>query len=385
MKTKIIKSLFAILVIAILFNIEVSVAEESEIMQVPDYVEIGDILYMNFNNSRLLRNGKSIKDHIAIYIGENQFVHAKPFSKVEIRDYDYFLNNYKFHQFGYIVTANISHKQKAADWAREQVGKRYQKILKVSAKGTDNKWYNSELIWGAYNKQGIDIDADNDKNHNIVSINEIFFHNNTETYVIHKLPSYLQKGDIILMDLHEDNIWNIDGYSNDHAGLYMGQDFRDGSYIIHASGYGVSYTTYDLYHYHFCNFTFFRVNNANESQRNKAIEWAVNHLGYKYQYFFPESLYRGMWEFGLKCEDTTNTEVKTADRFYCMELVWAAYYNQGIDIDNNGWEEIYPKAPSQLGILSKIWDLVEGILFKPFAYVEGNDIINSQNTTQYLI
>lgn len=67
-----------------------------------------------------------------------------------------------------------------------------------------------------------------------------------------------------------------------------------------------------------------------------------------------------------------------------MELVWAAYYNLGIDIDNNGWEEIYPEAPSQLGILAKIWDLVEGILFKPFAYVNGNDIITSQNTTQYL-
>lgn len=235
-------------------------------------MEIGDILYMNFNNSRLLRKSRSIKDHIAIYIGEKQFVHAKQFLKVEIKDYDYFLYNYKFHQFGYVITANNYQKQKAADWAKDQVGKRYQRIQKISAKGTDNKWYNSELIWCAYYKQGIDIDADNDENHNVVSIHDIFFNYNTETYIIHKLPTYLQKGDIILMDLHEDNIWEIDGYSNDHAGLYMGQDFRDGSYIIHASSYGVSYTTYDLYHHHFCNFTFFKVNNANESQRNKAIE-----------------------------------------------------------------------------------------------------------------
>jgi len=386
MKQKIIKIIIVVILILPVINSEVTDAKENEETQVPDYVNVGDILHMDFKAKYiLLQNPGLINDHIAIYIGENQFVHSKHFSKVEIKSYDYFIDNYENQMFGYVITANNTQKEKAATWAKDQVGKRYQNFPKISSKGKNNRWYNSELVWYAYNKQEIDIDADSDKYHNVVTINEIINDNDTETYITHPLPGGLQKGDIILMDLPKNNVWNIKGYSNDHACLYMGPDFKDGSYVIHAGSGGVSYVTYDAYHFHFVNFTFFRVNNANESQRNAAVEWAVDRLGCKYQFFFPESIYRGMWEFGLKCDDINKPGVKTADRFYCMEIVWASYYNQGIDIDRNGWEEIYPEAPSQLGILAKLWHLVEGIVFEPFAYVNGDDIIYSQNTTQILI
>ena len=93
-----------------------------------------------------------------------------------------------------------------------------------------------------------------------------------------------------------------------------------------------------------------------------------------------------MRELGLKCEDSSNPNFQTADRFYCMELVWAAYYNQGIDIDYNGWQELYPTPPPNVKwIFKKIWEKTEGIIWGPFAYVEGNDIILSENTTKRIL
>jgi len=385
MKLKIIIVLVLLTLVSMFVDIKMSDAKESKQYQVPENIDVGDILVMDFSDmSNPLQNSGMSNDHIAIYIGDDQFVHAKHFSKVEIKEYEYFQNNYVFLQFGYVKNASLSQKENAANWAKNQVGKRYQNVKKISAKGINNRWYDSELIWSAYHEQGIDIDADMDEDHNVVEVFEILNHLDIETYITHEIPSYLQKGDIILMDVDTEGIWGIDGYSNDHAALYMGHDFRDGSYAINAGIWGVQYMTFDSYNMLFENFTFFKVNAANEEQRNSAVEWTVNHLGYKYQFFFPCSIYRGMWELGLKCEDTDNPDVLTSNRFYCMELVWAAYYDQGIDIDNNGWEKIYPKAPSQLGILANLWQMLEGILFEEFAYVTGDDIIHSQNTTQYI-
>ena len=383
---KIIQALIIIIMVSNITTLNVSSSEKCQQNEVLDNIDIGDILIMEYkSNLNPLQNNGGPNDHIAIYIGEDQFVHAKPFSKVEIKDYEYFKENYVLTQFGYIKNATLTEKENAANWAKDQVGSRYQNIKKISPKGKNNRWYNSELIWKAYMIQGIDIDADLDENHKIVEVSEISIHPNVETYNNYEVPDFLRKGDIIMMDIYTDGVWGIEGNSNDHSGLYMGKDFRDGQYFVQAGSGGVQYIKFDTYKTVFENFTYYTVNNASQQQKNSAVQWAVEHIDCKYQFFFPESIYPGMWELGLKCDDPENPEVKTSDRFYCMELVWASYYNQGIDLDSNGWQKLYPKAPPMLGVFAKLWDRVEGILFEPFAYVNGDDIKFCENTTEYII
>jgi hypothetical protein len=146
---------------------------------------------------------------------------------------------------------------------------------------------------------------------------------------------------------------------------------------------GVRFYTYDEFHFWAENFTFYYVNKANKSQIENAIQWAIDRLGFKYQYFFPSLWpprlwYRGMWEMGLKCADTNDSSVKTSARLYCMELPWAAFYNQGIDIDQNGWER--KKSKPNENLPPKLRDLWDEYGWE-YAYVDGDDIIDSENTT----
>jgi len=361
--------------------VNTALAKDINECEVPDFVEMGDLLHMDYQSGHNpLENIGLMNDHVAIYIGNNKFVHANRFSGVETRGYEYFLTNYKHLIFGYVATANSSQKVGAALWAQNEVGCRYQHLPKNSQKGSNNRWYDSELVWAAYYNQGIDIDENSWNNPKLVTIQEIIDDFDTETYIINPVPSYVQRGDIVLMDMKGHVIlWSIPGYSNDHAAIYLGHEFRDGSYFIHASVRGVTYITYDMCHLVFEHFTFYYVNNANNSQIEDAIHWAVEQLGAKYQYFFPEKLYRGMMELGLKCEDPNNSEVETADRIYCTELAWAAYYNQGIDIDQNGWEEVKPVPNNNIPrFFRNLWDRFGWT----FAYVNCDDISTSENTTQ---
>ena len=96
------------------------------------------------------------------------------------------------------------------------------------------------------------------------------------------------------------------------------------------------------------NITFYHVNNITEKQRNDSVKWILNQTDAGYQLFFPiftykQSWYKGMWDLGTKCADPNDNSVKTSNRFYCCELIWAGFYNNGIDLDPNGWEEIKPE------------------------------------------
>lgn len=201
------------------------------------------------------------------------------------------------------------------------------------------------------------------------------------------VPDYVQRGDIVFMDSTDyDSIWAIPGYSNDHAAIYLGHDYEDGSYFINACGQGITIVNYDFFNSFLENFTYYRVINANNSLIEQAIKWAEDRLGAKYQCFFPQLFnpkwwYIGMFELGEKCADPKNKTIKTAGRFYCSELVWASYYNQGIDIDQNGWEEVKP-VPSN-GIpkfFRRIWERYGWA----FTYVDCDDIINSNETVELL-
>jgi len=127
--------------------------------------------------------------------------------------------------------------------------------------------------------------------------------------------------------LDESNQWKIPGPYNEHGAIYIGNNTLFNSGIVSK---GVNAFDYSVFYQDQKNFVFVRVKTAKESQRHAAAAWAIRQNGKPYQYFF-----RPPW-FGLKIAHTS-LPFPTADKFYCMELLWAAYYNQGIDIDQNGW------------------------------------------------
>jgi uncharacterized protein YycO len=140
------------------------------------------------------------------------------------------------------------------------------------------------------------------------------------------VPEGVKIGDLILCDIRVDqaNPWKRPGLFNEHCAIYIGNDT-----LIEANGV-VRYRNFTQFS-HWCrNYVFLRVKTANESQRLAAAEWAKSKIGTAYQVFFDFP-----W-FGLKIANT-NRKFPTANILYCAELCWASYYNQGIDIDQNGW------------------------------------------------
>jgi len=144
------------------------------------------------------------------------------------------------------------------------------------------------------------------------------------------VPDCVEVGDLMLLDIRSDqsNPWKVPGPNNEHGGIYIGNNtLIDSGFIYNPEG--VYANDYSLFYKYQKNFVFVRVITANDSQKKAAVEWAINQIGKPYQDFqsFP-------W-FGLKIANTS-LRFPTANALYCMELLWGAYYNQGIDIDQNG-------------------------------------------------
>jgi hypothetical protein len=144
-----------------------------------------------------------------------------------------------------------------------------------------------------------------------------------------KVPDCIKAGDILIIDVgwDESNVWKVPGPYNEHGALYAGNN----KFIEAGSPKGVYERNYSYFYRWTKNLAFVRVKSANLSQKQAAIDWAYDRIGAPYQVFFT-SLYPG-----LKIANP-NLPIPTAKKFYCMELPWAAYYNQGIDIDQNGWD-----------------------------------------------
>jgi len=140
------------------------------------------------------------------------------------------------------------------------------------------------------------------------------------------VPDCVEIGDLVLVDFFVDqsNLWKRPGLYNEHGAIYIGNNT-----VVEANGV-VRFRNYSHFHERQQNLVFLRVKTSNESQRNAAAAWAVTLVGSPYQNFFDFP-----W-FGFKTADTTRT-IAPAKKIYCMELLWAAYYMQGIDIDRNGW------------------------------------------------
>ena len=65
--------------------------------------------------------------------------------------------------------------------------------------------------------------------------------------------------------------------------------------------------------------TVYRVTGASNAQKNAAVSFCRSQLGKKYN-----------------CDLSHDTSASEKD-WYCSELVWAAYKNQGIDIETKGF------------------------------------------------
>jgi uncharacterized protein YycO len=125
--------------------------------------------------------------------------------------------------------------------------------------------------------------------------------------------------------------WNVPGL--DHIAIYLGNDTFLCTTINKQTHVGeVNIVTYDdlFTSWMLKDPQFARVVNATAEQRHAATEWALGRIGDKYQTWDPR-----------KCADP-NSSMITARRWYCSEIVWAAYYNQGIEIDKNGWTRDFP-------------------------------------------
>jgi hypothetical protein len=145
-------------------------------------------------------------------------------------------------------------------------------------------------------------------------------------------PSDFQEGDLVFFDTtFPPGRWNVSGY--DHVLIYLGNDSFIGTNFDRNTGTSdvcVVGSTDLFRNPHLINPVYGRVINATVEQRHNATEWALSRVGDLYQTWDPRK------------EADPNAPMITADRWYCSEIVWAAYYHQGIDIDKNGWARDFP-------------------------------------------
>ncbi len=162
---------------------------------------------------------------------------------------------------------------------------------------------------------------------------------NEEQYVV---PDCVIPGDIFIMDVccSEEEPYKVPGPYNEHCALYIGNNE-----FIHAGGDNnrtVAQKDYGRFYRVVKNIAFVRVKNANSSMREAAINWASGQIGAPYQVVFEVP-----W-FGKKFANPS-LPFPSANMWYCAEFVWAAYYNQGIDIDKDGWRRMGVSAIDILG------------------------------------
>lgn len=205
--------------------------------------------------------------------------------------------------------------------------------------------------------------------------------------ICRELPPLLIPGDLIFMDYAPTEIVinNITNNirSNDHVAIYMGQrQGYPGVWCVSAgftsTDKGVDYVDLSTYldTEKVNNLTIGRVVTATETQRNAAITWATQQVGDLYQ----------MWSVfppkggPQKCHKPNDLRFPfTCDKWYCSELVWAAYYNQGIDIDYNKWGLLPWVLPSvNMGLPKPVYRpawLIDNMIV-PYAYYNEIQIDN---------
>jgi len=160
----------------------------------------------------------------------------------------------------------------------------------------------------------------------------------TETLMTKQLP--VMVGDLLFMDNKGPHDFVIGNY-NDHVAICREvlEGGEDAEFVEAVSGLeGVKYSKYSDFQQHWENFLIARVKNMQPWQIDVAVAWAESRKGCEYQYVLAPP------HFAIKCNDPDDPH-PVANKWYCSELVWAAYYNvqenNRIEIDNNGWN-CYP-------------------------------------------
>jgi hypothetical protein len=169
-----------------------------------------------------------------------------------------------------------------------------------------------------------------------------------------KVPSYLEIGDLLFCDIDQDFInfiqsigfkipyvYIVPGMFNDHVAMYIGNDMFIEAITYHSNSengklYGVVTSSIGLIKLWSKNIKYAKIVDASVEQKQKAVEWALTQLGQPYQSKYINKNY-----------NPYDNKDLYSNEWYCTELIWAAYKNQGIDLDQN-----------QKGIIS-IFELID--------------------------
>ncbi len=138
------------------------------------------------------------------------------------------------------------------------------------------------------------------------------------TYRKYKLLQNVKKGDIIF---EGNGGFGITGHIAVVEGIYSRGDGTQYIRLIEAIENGVVRSILDDKRVVDKDVTVLRVKDATTTQINNAVSFCVSQLGKKYKLDF--------------AKDTSKNEKD----WYCSELAWAAYKNQGIDIEVGGLNE----------------------------------------------
>lgn len=138
------------------------------------------------------------------------------------------------------------------------------------------------------------------------------------TYGKYKLLQNVKKGDIIF---EGNGGFGITGHIAVVEGIYSRGDGTQYIRLIEAIENGVVRSILDDKRVVDKDVTVLRVTSATTTQINNAVSFCVSQLGKKYKLDF--------------AKDTSKNEKD----WYCSELAWAAYKNQGIDIEVDGLNE----------------------------------------------
>ena len=137
-----------------------------------------------------------------------------------------------------------------------------------------------------------------------------------------RIPSNAKIGDLIFCDIKpcfaNPTNHTEPGFSNEHVAMYMGNNK-----IIHAMPFGgVRIVPFNFLNTWATNIVFASVDNTTESQRENAVKWAKSRLFKPYQ-FNPH------WPSNPNPFDEYD---KYSDCWTCSELIWAAYWNNGVNM-----------------------------------------------------
>lgn len=152
------------------------------------------------------------------------------------------------------------------------------------------------------------------------------------------VPPDLQIGDLLFVE----GAWWVPGASGwDHVAMYIGENR-----FIEAADYPgtrvVTITPLAFYYLWADEIAYGTVTTASAEQRLAAVDFAWSQL---------YSPYQDPYECWWASPDPNDPDDPYSGQWYCAELVWAAYYNQGIDIDAHPG----PEPPEEGGDGVHLW------------------------------